>query len=76
MKIDLLFTRGCSSKKETENLVASIVAELSPESEIGITMVDSPEKARELGFPGSPTIRINGHDLEPESDQAMRFGLG
>ncbi len=62
MKIELLFVQGCSSKKETENQVGSIVAELPPESEISITMVDSPAKAKELRFPGSPTIRINGHD--------------
>ena len=76
MKIELLFAPNCSSRDETENHVHSIVAELSPESEITITMVDSPEKAQELGFPGSPTIRINGHDLEHEADKAVSFGLG
>jgi len=76
MKVDLLFAPDCSSKEETERLVRSILAELSAQSAIRVTIVDSPQKAQALRFPGSPTIRINGQDLEPQADKALNFGLG
>ena len=31
--------------------------------------------AQSLKFPGSPTIRINGKDVEPQSEQFAAFGL-
>ena len=31
--------------------------------------------AQSLRFPGSPTIRVNGHDVEPQSESTAAFGL-
>ncbi len=76
MKVDLLFAPECSSREETVNSVNEILSALSPQSEIRITIVDSPQKAQALRFPGSPTIRINGKDLEPDADKSLNFGLG
>ena len=37
------------------------------EDKIGIIRVTSNDEAEHLRFPGSPTIRINGEDVEPEA---------
>jgi hypothetical protein len=37
--------------------------------------VISAEMAQSLKFPGSPTIRINGHDIEPREGVTASFGL-
>lgn len=76
MKVDLLFAPECSSREETVSSVNEILSELSPQTEIRITIVDSSQKAQDLKFPGSPTIRVNGEDLEPDVDKSMNFGLG
>ena len=43
----------------------------------GITVervdVDTPERAAELGFPGSPSIRVNGADIEGKTASAGRL---
>ena len=37
--------------------------------------VPDAERARQLQFPGSPSIRVNGRDVEPEARSATEFGL-
>ncbi len=33
-------------------------------------------EAEELRFPGSPTIRVAGHDVDPEAETLADYGLG
>ncbi|OHB90982.1 MAG: hypothetical protein A3E19_03495 [Planctomycetes bacterium RIFCSPHIGHO2_12_FULL_52_36] len=44
--------------------IKEALKELGLSAEIEVTLVDSPEKARDYKFLGSPTIKINGLDLE------------
>ena len=37
--------------------------------QVRVREVDSDEQARAEGFVGSPTIRIDGHDIQPPSPQ-------
>lgn len=76
MKIELLVSPGCSSREETEKVLRETLSELAPEETFQTIVVDSSEKAAELKFPGSPTVRINGRDMEPEADKSFSYGLG
>ena len=38
--------------------------------------VGTAEEARTIGFLGSPSVRIDGMDVEPEARKAQAFGLG
>jgi hypothetical protein len=38
--------------------------------------VDTPEAARALRFPGSPTVRVRGRDVQPEAEERTDYGLG
>jgi hypothetical protein len=76
MKIELLISPGCSSREETEKALREALSELAPEATIQTIVVDSSEKAAALRFPGSPTVRIDGRDLEPEADKSLNYGLG
>lgn len=63
-KIELLYFESCPLyKKALENLQA-VLAENHIDAEVHLINVDSPEKTETLGFHGSPSIRINGVDLE------------
>lgn len=76
MKIDLLVSPGCLSRNETEQLIRNLIAELAPGATLQMTVVDSVDMAANLKFAGSPTVKIDGRDLEPEVDKWLHFGLG
>jgi hypothetical protein len=44
------------------------------QEDINEVLVKDAEMAQLLAFPGSPTIRINGQDVEPPSEKAA-FGV-
>ncbi len=74
MEIELLVVPGCSSRTELEGLIQDLLTELNSDAALQVTVVETTDQARELRFPGSPTVRINGRDLEPEAP--LGFGLG
>lgn len=67
-KIELLFFEGCPSYKDALKNLKDAIAEENIETEIEMINVDSPEKAGQYGFQGSPSIRIDGSDLENSND--------
>jgi hypothetical protein len=38
-------------------------------------LINDADMAQLLKFPGSPTIRVNGQDVEPQSEKTTAFGL-
>jgi hypothetical protein len=63
--IELLWWEGCPSCAEAVSLVEQILGELGRDDEIVMTEVTSEEEAERLRFPGSPTIRVDGRDVDP-----------
>jgi len=76
MVVEILIAPGCAARQSTQELVRRVLDELAPEARLEVIVVDTAGKAAELKFPGSPTVRINGRDIEPEADQSFNFGLG
>jgi hypothetical protein len=68
--IELLYWEGCPSHPEAKSLVEQILAELGRDDEILMTEISSDEEAERLRFPGSPTIRVDGRDVDPEGAKA------
>lgn len=63
----------CSRCRETEQVLDEALAEVTPvlrttriELELRKIHVQSEEQARDLGFVSSPTIRVNGRDVQEE----------
>ncbi len=75
-KLELLFAPGCGAIEGTVAMVNATLRELDLPAEVSEIMVDTGEKARELRFLGSPSIRVNGHDAEPGAEQRQDFGMG
>ncbi|MCK8603678.1 DUF2703 domain-containing protein [Desulfoferrobacter suflitae] len=76
MLVELLVAPGCPARQDTEELLQKILDELAPEVRPRVIVVDTAVKAIALKFPGSPTVRINGRDIEPEADKSLNYGLG
>jgi hypothetical protein len=65
VRIDFLFWRGCPSHPEARELLDEVLAARGIDADIVEREVFSEEEARELAFPGSPTIRVDGRDVDP-----------
>lgn len=75
-KIELLASPGCAHAEEAVNLVQNTLAELKVAAEVSETLIETKEIAKELRFLGSPTFRVDGHDIEPGTGVRQDYGLG
>ncbi len=64
MKVELLYWEGCPSHPEALALLEDVLAKAGIATPISLVEVLSDEDAELLGFPGSPTIRVDGKDVD------------
>lgn len=69
--IELLYFDGCPSYQTAWNDLLEIISEHSLEVSVQPIKIDGLEKADRLHFAGSPTIKINGQDLEGYEGQGV-----
>lgn len=67
-KIEFLYFEGCPSYKDALTNLKEALADDHIEADIEMLNVDSPDKAEQFGFQGSPSIRIDGKDLDDENE--------
>ena len=70
MKVELLFWEGCPSHPEAEALLRDVLRERGIQSPVERREVVTEHDAETLRFPGSPTIRIDGRDVDPAGADA------
>jgi arsenate reductase len=80
MEVSILVTEGCPHIESTIQVVRDVLAVSAPEVEAGVYTVRDREEAQDLKFPGSPTVRVNGIDLEgpgigPPAFACRRYGV-
>ena len=66
MKVDVLYWEGCPSYPEALQLVESVLSERHPGVAVTVVSVETEEEAMRLAFPGSPTVRVDGRDVDPD----------
>jgi transcription initiation factor TFIIIB Brf1 subunit/transcription initiation factor TFIIB len=66
LKITFLYIKGCPNAEPSLNLLKEVLSEKSIDAEIEVKEIASEEDAKEYHFLGSPTIQINGLDIEIE----------
>jgi arsenate reductase len=66
-RIEVLVTPTCPHAEPTIELVRDVASRLSPASELKVTTVRDADEAAALRFPGSPTVRVDGVDLEGDA---------
>jgi hypothetical protein len=67
VKVELLWWEGCPSYPEARELLEDVLA---GRAEVDMREVRNQTDAEALGFPGSPTIRIDGRDIDPAGASA------
>lgn len=71
MRIEILSVPGCPNHARAVELVRQALSSEKTRAEIVEIVVEDNGAAARLGFPGSPTIRINGRDIEPAASQTQ-----
>lgn len=74
MKVELLYFDGCPSYEELLPRLRSLTARHGAD-ELELRRIESSEAAERARFLGSPTVRVDGSDVEPEASGRSDFGL-
>jgi hypothetical protein len=74
--IEVLYVRDCPHYSGTLALVERVRAELGIDTELRTSLIVDQGAAERARFPGSPTVRVDGRDVEPGSEPATEYLLG
>lgn len=73
MTVELLFFAGCPNHDRLLPRVRELAAAAG--AELVLRPVETPEEAQAERFLGSPTVRVDGRDIEPGADERTDYGL-
>jgi hypothetical protein len=71
--IEVLHLAGCPNYPKALALVERVRAELGIDAEVHTTLIADQAAAERAGFAGSPTIRVDGRDVEPDAEPAIEI---
>lgn len=75
MKVEVLYFQDCPNHRPAIERLIDILREEGVSADVAELEVPDAAAAQALGFLGSPTIRINGVDIDPAARSAIGFGL-
>jgi len=67
MTIEVLYVPGCPHYESTMERVKTVLSSESLQTRPHGVAVSTDAEAKSLKFPGSPTVRVNGRDIEPSA---------
>jgi hypothetical protein len=73
--VEVLYVRDCPNYAGALALVERVCGELGIEAELRTSLVGDQAAAQRARFPGSPTIRVDGRDVEPGSEPPSEVSL-
>ncbi len=73
MKLEVLFFDGCPSHARLLPTLRELAGDHG--AELVVTRVETPEHAEQARFLGSPSVQVDGRDIEPGADARADFGM-
>src|SRR3954470_11442479 len=73
--IELLYFDGCPNHEPVAARLPQLLERAGVAAEIEFRRVESDEDAQRTRFLGSPTVRVDGRDVEPGADERADYGL-
>ena len=73
--IEVLSFDGCPNREPAVEFVELAVCETGIGAHIDVINIDDEATARERRFLGSPTILVDGHDIEPGADARTDYSV-
>jgi hypothetical protein len=68
VQVSFLYYEECPSYDLALERLREVMAEVDTPGELEVIKVETEDQARQLRFVGSPTIRVDGRDIDPPSD--------
>lgn len=75
MKVEVLYFDGCPSHEVLLPRLRELMAQAGVDASVQLTHIESLAAAERERFLGSPTLRINGQDVDPTAGERTDFGL-
>ena len=73
--VEILYFDGCPNHEPAVALVERVDRELRIDAKIRLVNIPDQATAERLRFLGSPTIRVNGVDVDPQTEQRTDYAL-
>ena len=73
--VDVLYFQGCPNYADAFELVEQVCVQLGIDAEVRRREITSLQAAAEHRFLGSPTIQVNGRDVEPDAADRRDYTL-
>ena len=70
--VELFYFEGCPNGEAARVLVERVAADEGVTPDLWL-VEGTPEDVERLRFLGSPSVRVNGHDVEPDADERETF---
>jgi len=74
--VEILHTAQCPHWRSVGELADRIAREEGIAVALSQTCVETADEAVRRRFPGSPSVRVEGVDVQPEAEALEEFGLG
>ena len=76
VKIEALFALGCDSRDATLLMIEKVAKNQGLKVDLKETTIGSIEEATQTSFLGSPSVRVDGQDIETASAGKTDYGVG
>jgi hypothetical protein len=74
-RIEVLYVHGCPHYAGALALVERVRTELGIDAELRTSLIGDQTAAERARFPGSPTVRVDGRDVEPDAEPTPTFSM-
>lgn len=75
INIGIFVIEGCPGLSSITDNIKEVIAEEAVDADISLFLIETLEDARRLQFTGSPTVRINGRDIDSNMKAIKDYGL-
>lgn len=75
MKVEILYFDGCPNHAAATDRIREVLRQEGISAEVSEVKVADERTARAIEFLGSPSIRINGRDIEAAARSSKAFGM-
>jgi hypothetical protein len=75
MQIEVLYFEDCPNHLPTVERINAVLREEDSSADVREVLVPDVSTATRVKFLGSPTVRVNGIDIEPAAKDRRDFGL-
>ena len=75
MTVEVLYFDGCPGYEALLPRLRELLRKAGADATVELRLVDTPEAAQAARFLGSPSLLINGRDVEPGADTRTDFGM-